>query len=130
MNSTNAGVSPVVSLIYVAIAIVEIVAFWKVFTKAGRPGWAIIIPFYNLYLILKMVGRPGWWLILFFIPLVNLVVAIMTYLDLARSFGRGTGFGIGLILLSPIFIPILGFGSSRYLGPAGPDRSMAPPSLA
>ena len=99
------------------VTVIMIVALWKIFTKAGQPGWASIIPFYNLYIMLKIVGRPGWWLILFFIPFVNLVVGIMLSLDTAKAFGKDTLFAIGLILLGPIFYPILAFGDARYVGP-------------
>ena len=87
-----------------------------IFTKAGRPGWGAIIPFYNIYLICKVSGRPGWWLILFFIPLVNIVVALIVMIDLAKAFGKGTGFGVGMFFLNFIFYPILGFGSATYSG--------------
>ncbi|MFZ1730089.1 MAG: DUF5684 domain-containing protein [Bacteroidota bacterium] len=93
-----------------------IACYWKIFTKAGQPGWAAIVPFYNLYVMLQIVGRPGWWIILMLIPCVNIVVMILLYLDLARVFGKSTGFAIGLILLSVIFIPILAFGDAEYVG--------------
>jgi len=94
------------------------VAMWKVFTKAGEPGWASIIPIYNLYIWCKIVGRPWWWILLMLIPFVNFIVAIILCIDLAKSFGKGVGFGIGLALLGIIFFPILGFGSAQYQGPA------------
>ena len=92
---------------------------WKVFTKAGEPGWAILIPFYNLYVLCRIATRPGWWLILCLIPLVNFIIFIILDIDIAKNFGKGTGFGIGLLLLPIIFFPILGFGSAQYQG-AGP----------
>ena len=117
--------SPIVTIIYLAFIVFELWAFWKLFVKAGRPGWGAIIPIYNLYLLLKIAGRPGWWLILFLIPLVNIIFAVIVWLDIAKSFGRGTGFGIGLIFLSGIFVPILAFGASQYRGP-----SASPPTTA
>jgi hypothetical protein len=110
--------SPVGGLIGAVIAIFFIVTFWRIFTKAGQPGWAAIIPIYNYYVILKIVGRPWWWLLLYLIPLVNLVILIIVYVDLAKSFGKSGGFAVGLILLAPIFFPILAFGSAAYVGPA------------
>jgi len=110
--------SPVVVIVELLIALLVIVAMWKVFTKAGRPGWAAIIPIYNMYVWCKIVGRPGWCVILMLIPLVNIVVGIIVCIDLAKSFGKGAGFGIGLALLGIIFLPILGFGSAQYQGPA------------
>ena len=94
-----------------------IAAWWKIFTKAGQPGWACIIPIYNLYVWCKIVGRPWWWILLMLIPLVNFIILIILFIDLAKSFGKGVGFGIGLILLPIIFFPILGFGSAQYQGP-------------
>lgn len=105
-------------LIYLAVIVALIAAIWRVFQKANQPGWGALIPIYNTYLLLKIVGRPAWWLLLTFIPFVNFVILIIVMLDLAKSFGRGSGFGVGLILLGIVFIPILGFGDSRYLGPA------------
>jgi len=114
-----AGIAGMIGLlIYLAIIVLVIAGMWKMFTKAGQPGWAAIIPILNLYFICKIAGRPGWWLILMFIPIVSLVIAIIVMLDLAKSFGKGVGFAIGLILLGFIFIPILGFGSAQYQGPA------------
>jgi hypothetical protein len=89
---------------------------WKVFTKAGEPGWAAIVPIYNMIVFLKIVGKPVWWIILLIIPLVGFVIWIMLCIALAQSFGKGAGYGIGLAILSPIFFPMLGFGSAQYQG--------------
>jgi hypothetical protein len=105
-------------LIYLAIIIFVIAAFWKVFEKAGKPGWAAIVPIYNIIVMLEIIGRPLWWIVLLLIPIVNFVVAIIVYIDLAKSFGKGVGFGIGLLFLGIIFFPILGFGDAQYEGPA------------
>ena len=110
--------SPLSMIVGLLIALLLIVAIWKVFTKAGQPGWASIIPIYNLYIWCKIVGRPGWWVILMLIPFVNIIVGIILCIDMAKSFGKGAGFGIGLALLGVIFIPILGFGSAQYQGPS------------
>ena len=110
--------SPLSMIVGLLIALLLIVAMWKVFTKAGQPGWASIIPIYNLYIWCKIVGRPGWWIILLLIPFVNIIVGITLCIDMAKSFGKGVGFGIGLALLGIIFWPILGFGSAQYQGPA------------
>jgi hypothetical protein len=126
--------SPVSMIFGLLIALLLIVAMWKVFTKAGQPGWASIIPIYNLYIWCKIVGRPWWWILLMLIPLVNFIVAIILCIDLAKSFGKGVGFGIGLALLGIIFFPILGFGSAQYQGPAagsmGADPAMSRPPQA
>ncbi len=110
--------SPVSTIIGLLIALFLIVAMWKVFTKAGQPGWASIIPIYNLYIWCKIVGRPWWWILLMLIPFVNFIILIILCIDTAKSFGKGAGFGIGLALLGIIFWPILGFGSAQYQGPA------------
>lgn len=102
------------------VMILMIASWWKMFTKAGQPGWAAIIPILNLYFFCKVAGRPGWWLILMFIPLVNFIIIIILCIEVARAFGKGTGFGIGLIFLPFIFYPILAFGSAQYQGPAAP----------
>ncbi len=104
----------IILIIQLAIIIFIIAAMWKVFTKAGKPGWAILIPFYNLYILLKVAGKPGWWLILLFIPIVNIVISIIAAIGIANNFGKGVGFAIGLLLLPFIFYPILAFGSAEY----------------
>lgn len=103
-------------LIWLALAALVIIGMWKVFTKAGKPGWAAIIPIYNLIVLLEIVGKPLWWIILMFIPFVNIVIGIMVAIELAKVFGKGTGFAIGLVLLPVVFYPILGFGDAKYLG--------------
>jgi hypothetical protein len=104
--------------VLLAIAFLMIAAMWKVFSKAVQPGWASIIPIYNLYVMCKIAGRPGWWVILMLIPFVNLIVIIILCIDIAKSFGNGVGFGLGLFFLGFIFFPILGFGSAQYQGPS------------
>ena len=108
----------VIWIIYLAIIVLVIAGFWKVFTKAGEAGWQSIIPIWNIIVMLRIIGRPWWWILLFLIPIVGIVIAIIVYIDLAKSFGKGGGFAVGLILLSFIFIPVLGFGSATYVGPA------------
>jgi hypothetical protein len=117
-SSQGQAPSPISIIIGLLIALLLIVAMWKVFTKAGQPGWASIIPIYNLYVWCKIVGRPGWWIILMLIPFVNFIIGIILCIDMAKSFGKGAGFGIGLALLGIIFVPILGFGSAQYQGPS------------
>ena len=106
--------SDVVILIYVAIVVLVIAGFWQVFTKAGEAGWKSIIPIWNIIVLLRIVGRPLWWIILLLIPLVNIVISLIVCLDLAKRFGKGNGFGVGLWLLGFIFVPILGFGDATY----------------
>jgi hypothetical protein len=110
-------------LFLLLIIVLYVIAYWKLFTKAGEPGWGALVPIYNLYLLCKIAGRPEWWLILFFIPLVNIAIALIVSMDLAKAFGKTSGFGIGLWLLSFIFVPILSFGSAQYTTPAGVRRA-------
>ena len=105
------------SLAAIIFGILVIIGMWKVFTKAGEPGWMSLIPFLNTYKLYKIAWGNGWLFLLGFIPIVNIVVYIMVSIKMARAFGMGTGFAVGLILLPSIFYLILGFGDSVYYGP-------------
>ena len=98
----------------IGLVVLVLASLWRIFEKAGRQGWEGIIPIYNIYVILKIVGKPGWWLLLFLVPIVNFVIQIVVYIDLAKKFGKGTGFGLGLVFLGFIFLPILAFGDAQY----------------
>jgi hypothetical protein len=127
MSEDAAALYSLVSLaISFAVAAVAIASLWRIFTKAGKPGWAAIIPIYNTVVMLQIVGRPLWFILLAFVPFVNLIVAVIICLDLARSFGKSAMFGVGLIFLSIIFLPILAFGDARYVGPAARQAASAP----
>ena len=104
------------TLIWLGLVLVVIAGIWKTFTKAGEPGWAAIVPIYNLIVMLKIAGKPLWWVVLMLIPFVNFIVAIMVCISLAENFGKSSGFGIGLALLGFIFFPMLGFGDAVYQG--------------
>jgi uncharacterized membrane protein YhaH (DUF805 family) len=121
-QTASTGLSPIAAIIfgviYLAVIVFEIAAYWKVFEKAGRPGWGAIIPIYNIYLMVKVAGRSGWLVILYLIPVVNIIVHLIVSLDIARNFGKGSGFAVvGLWLFSFVGFPILGFGSARYTDP-------------
>jgi hypothetical protein len=103
-------------LIWAALMILVIAGCWKTFEKAGKPGWAAIVPIYNVVVLLDIAGKPTWWLILMLIPLVNIVVALIVSIAVAQAFGKSAAFGIGLALLGVIFYPILGFGDAEYQG--------------
>jgi len=105
-------------IIQLAVVAFFVWVFWRIFEKAGKPGWAAIIPIYNVIVMLEIVGRPWWWIILFFIPLVNIVVGFMVALDMSRSFGHDLAFALGLFFLGFVFYPILAFGGDSYQGPA------------
>ncbi len=114
---TADGPGVVFWLVWCVVVIVEIAAIWTVFVKAGKPGWASIIPIYNGIVILQIAGRPVWWFLLYLIPLVNIIIAIIVMIDFAKSFGKGVGFALGLIFLGFIFMPILAWSDAQYLGP-------------
>jgi len=122
-DNTSTGISPLgagigmgIMICYLAVLLLIIIGMWKVFEKAGKPGWAAIIPIYNLVVLLEIVGKPIWWIILMLIPLVNLIVYIIILVELAKRFGKGVGFAIGLLIFPFICFPILGFGSAQYQG--------------
>jgi hypothetical protein len=122
------GVSAIVWIIYFAVIVLQIAGMWRVFEKAGQPGWAALIPFYNGYILAKVAGRPGWWWVLLIIPLVNFVVWIILCVDAAKNFAKGTGYGIGLALLPFVFFPVLGFGPDTYRGsPAATGGQLGAP---
>jgi hypothetical protein len=109
----SAGLTPAGAL----LVALQIVGLWFVFKKAGRPGWAALIPIYNLLVLLEIVDRSAWWLLWLFIPLVNIIVELVICLDLADAFDRGTWFGIGLFIAPWLFLPLLGFGGDEYHPP-------------
>ena len=104
----------VVMFIYIAIVLLLFISVWKVFTKAGKPGIAAIIPIYNIIVLLQIVKKPTWWFLLLLIPFVNVIMLFIIYIQLAKVFGKGAGFGLGLIFFGVIFFPILAFGSAEY----------------
>jgi len=104
----------VIGIVYLAVIVLIVAAMWKIFVKAGKPGWAAIIPIYNLIVLLEIAGRPLWWFLLMLIPLVNLVMFIIVAVDVARKFGKGIGFAIGMLILPFIFYPMLAWGDAQY----------------
>ena len=113
-TATGAAAGATFLIICLAISLLVIASMWKVFTKAGKPGWAAIIPIYNTIVLLEIVGKPIWWIILLLIPFVNIIVLLIVINELSKSFGRGVGTTLGLIFLGFIFLPILAFGSAQY----------------
>ena len=118
-NTLSTGTITALILVCLFLGIIGIIAQWKVFTKAGQPGWACIVPIYNIYIMTKIAGKPGWWVLMFFIPFVNLVFAIWLLNMISKSFGKDEGFTVGLVIVGFIFWAILGFGSAIYQGPYG-----------
>ena len=99
------------------VAVMTLAAAWRIFNKAGLPGWGCLVPIYNLYLLCKAARKPGWWLLLLFVPLVNILVFVLLMSGLSKAFGKGVGVTIGLVLLHPLLLMILGFGSARHVAP-------------
>ncbi len=114
------GIATSTLVVFAIVGILSIVAMWKVFVKAGKPGWASIIPIYNMVVLFQIIGLSPWLLLLYIVPLVNyiaiFVISIIQASRLAKAFGKGTGFAVGLYFLNPIFMLILGFGDSNYVG--------------
>ena len=117
VTAMGTGVYMVSVIISLVISVLTIIAMWKIFKKAGKPGWASIIPFYNTYCLFDLAWGNGWLFLLSLVPCVNIVVMIMLYFKLAKAFGKGTAFGFGLLFLNTIFFLILGFGNTEYVGP-------------
>ena len=106
-------------LCFFAITILVIASMWTIYSKAGKPGWACIIPVYNLIILLEITGKPWWWLLLLLIPIANLIFLIIIYHNLSLSFGKDGAFTVGIILLGFVFLPVLAFGDAQYIGPGG-----------
>ncbi|MGO9027731.1 MAG: DUF5684 domain-containing protein [Acidimicrobiales bacterium] len=118
--AASSGGGAIVSIIYLAVIVFEIVALWKVFEKAGEPGWWAIIPIANVIITLKIIGRHWAWIFIALVPFVGgIILGIIIAIDLAKSFAKSGAFAVGLFFLGFIFVPILGFGDARYVGPAG-----------
>jgi hypothetical protein len=114
-------------VVIIALVVLIYGAWWKLFAMAGKPGWAALIPIYNLYMITQIVGREGWWVFVYW--LVPVFGWFMVCYDLARSYGKDTGYAVGMFLLGVLFFPMLGFGKeTRYVGPAAGGATPPPPS--
>jgi Family of unknown function (DUF5684) len=113
-----AGMGAMGMIFTLAILVFMVATMWRIFTKAGKPGWAAIIPIYNVVVMLQIAGKPIWWIIGLFIPFINLVVMILLTVAIAKAFGKGVGFAIGMLLVGVVFYPILAFGSATYTPPA------------
>lgn len=116
MDSTSTSSAPIfIALAFFAIFMVfAIIVGWKLFEKAGKPGWAAIVPIYNYIVLLEICGRPLWWILLLMLPIVNFVIVVILCIDFAKCFGKGTGYGIAFVFFSPILAPILAFGDAKY----------------
>lgn len=119
--AVGAGIGFGMVVFYLIFLVLTVAGMWKTFEKAGKPGWAAIIPIYNLIVLLEIVGKPMIWILWLIIPCVNIVFSIWLINLLSKSFGKSEGYTIGLILLPFIFWPILGFGDARYVGPSAAE---------
>lgn len=115
----ESALSSILLLAYIGMFLLIIVSTWKVFTKANKPGWASLIPIYNLYVMLKIGDNSGWFLLLMFVPILNIYAIGKMHVGIAEAFGKGIGWGLGLWFLPFIFFPILGFGDATYRGDSG-----------
>lgn len=110
-------------ILYAVLLLVTIAGWWKIFEKAGKPGWAAIIPFYNYIVACEIVGKPIWWFLLMICPCINFIFIIWVANLISKSFGKSEGFTVGLVILNPIFACILGFGDAVYLGPSAKEAT-------
>src|ERR1043165_1464421 len=115
-DGAGTGVGIVGIVIYLALIVAIVAGLWMTFQKAGQPGWAAIVPIYNLIVLIQISGKPLWWVVIWIIPCTSIIAQIYIPIELAKSFGKGVGFGLGLAFLPFIFCPILGFGDARYQG--------------
>ena len=117
-DAPNFGQVVFYGFFFSVLCILAAIGMWKAFVKAGKPGWAAIVPIYNVVVMTRIADVPVWWALLFFVPLVNLVACVVILVGFAKAFGRGVAFALGLWFLPMIFYPVLGFGDSRYRGGA------------
>lgn len=110
---TGLAVIWVIALLLIALMIV---AMWILFKKAGKPGWAAVVPFYDQYTLYEITWGNGWRFLMLLIPIYNIVLAILTYIRLAKAFGKDEGYAVGLVFLPQVFVPMLAFGSAAYHG--------------
>ena|ERR1700743_1064826 len=115
------GLGAIFVIPILVVAVLMIAGMWKIFTKAGKPGWAAIIPIYNYIVMCEIVGKPVWWFLLMICPCINFIFVIWVVNLLCKSFGKSEGFTVGVILLPFIFIPVLGFGDAQYIGPTAKE---------
>lgn len=118
MDPAFVGVMIAVYVVIMILTVILIISQWKLFAKAGKPGWASIVPIYNFIVMLEIVGRPVWWVALLFVPFVNIVIEIMLILDLAKAYGKSSGYGVLMLLFPYIMFPVLAFSKdTKYVGP-------------
>lgn len=120
-SGVAAGIGAGTVIFSLAISVIVIIGLWKVFEKAGKPGWASLIPIYNTIILLEIIGKPMIWILWLLIPCVNIIFGIWALNLLNKSFGKSEGYTVGTIIFPYIFIPLLGFGDAKYLGPSAAE---------
>lgn len=123
-----AGLGILLFVFFLVFALVPLIGLWKVFEKAGEPGWGAIVPIYNIYLLVKISGNSPLFVLLLLIPLINLLVGIKVMIDLADKFGKGVGYALGMMFLPFVFFPMLGFGGAQYRGTVQGGRAGRAPA--
>ena len=114
--SSPPAYNPVFTIISLVLCVFVLVCMWIIFRKAGKPGWAAIVPFYNLYVLFEITWGSGMRFLLLLIPIYNIILSIQTQVRLAKAFGKSGCFAAGLVFLPYIFIPLLAFGKETYQG--------------
>ena len=128
--STSSGLTGAIAamglffwILSMALGILKIVSLWKIFKKAGKPGWASIVPIYNIYIMCEIAEKEWWYILLLCVPFVNIYVMIVLYNGMAKKFGKGGGFVVGMILLPVVFFPMLAFGKDATVVNNQPNTS-------
>ena len=122
-NNSGSGSLGGILLIPSITILIMIICMWKMFTKAGKPGWAAIVPVYNTIVLIQIAGLSMMYLLFFFVPILNIYAIFKIYIEIAHKFGKSTGFGVGMIFLSIIFMPMLAFGNATYEGNSNPSMN-------
>jgi len=116
IQAAAANIWKTFALVFLFVVLLMIISLWRVFEKSGEPGWACLVPIYNMVVLLNIAGKPIWWLLLLFIPLINIIIYLLVFIAVAERFGKGALFGLGLFLFGFIFWPVLAFDDSAYQG--------------
>ena len=114
LDLISMGGPQIISISLIFSVFLILIPWWKIYEKSNQPGWSIFIPIYSTIIFLRIINKPWYWFILFYIPLINLIFLVWSTALLSKKFGKDLGFTIGLLLLPFIFLPILGYGSSKY----------------
>lgn len=113
-ESTGIFTFLIILIVQLGLIVAIVASLWKIFTKAGQPGWAAIVPIYNIIVMIQISGKPLWYIALFLIPFVNFVAPFLILIPLAQRFGKDMIFGIGMAFLPFIFLPLLAFSDATY----------------